>query len=152
MPLSFCDVLAAMALTGILFSIKRSSSAGKPWSSVGRTVEDMVGSPLTKFVQPERRAAIEDYLKTIADSGEAQGMLHLEHADGEVRVIAYRNKLIANQGRTPYVLGFVNTARTGPAIIEVPAGQIAGGLGDFWERNITDIGLTVEIKEVDMAT
>jgi len=75
-------------------------------SSVGRTVEDMVGSPLTKFVQPERRAAIEDYLKTIADTGEAQGMLHLEHADGEVRVIAYRNKLIANQGRTPYVLGF----------------------------------------------
>ena len=26
--------------------------------------------------------------------GEAQGLLHLSHADGEVRVVAYRNKLI----------------------------------------------------------
>jgi PAS domain S-box-containing protein len=74
--------------------------------SVGRTVEEMVGSPLTKFVQAERRATIDDYLKTIADTGEAQGMLHLAHTDGEVRVIAYRNKLIATPGRTPYVLGF----------------------------------------------
>jgi PAS domain S-box-containing protein len=74
--------------------------------SVGRTVEEMVGSPLMKFVQAERRATIDDYLKTIADTGEAQGMLHLAHTDGEVRVIAYRNKLIATPGRTPYVLGF----------------------------------------------
>ncbi len=66
----------------------------------------MVGSPLMKFVQAERRATIDDYLKTIADTGEAQGMLHLAHTDGEVRVIAYRNKLIATPGRTPYVLGF----------------------------------------------
>src|SRR5215471_2629446 len=74
--------------------------------TVGRTVEEMVGSLLVKFVQAERRATIEDYLKTIADTGEAQGMLHLAHTDGEVRVIAYRNKLIATPGRTPYVLGF----------------------------------------------
>jgi two-component system sensor histidine kinase VicK len=74
--------------------------------SVGRTVEEMVGSSLMKFVQAERRATIEDYLKTIADTGEAQGMLHLAHTDGDVRVIAYRNKLIATPGRTPYVLGF----------------------------------------------
>jgi PAS domain S-box-containing protein len=75
-------------------------------ATVGRTVEEMVGSPLTKFVPVERRGAIDDYMKTIADTGVAQGMLHLAHADGEVRVIAYRNKLIAAPGRSPYVLGF----------------------------------------------
>ena len=33
-------------------------------------------------------------------------MLHLSHADGEVRAVAYRNKLIVIPGRAPYVLGF----------------------------------------------
>jgi PAS domain S-box-containing protein len=33
-------------------------------------------------------------------------MLHLRHVDGEVRVVAYRNKLIEIPGRDPYVLGF----------------------------------------------
>lgn len=73
---------------------------------LGRTVEAMVGSPLARFVAPDRRAAIDDYLKAIADSGEAQGMLYLEHTDGETRVIAYRNKLIEAPDRPPYVLGF----------------------------------------------
>ncbi len=75
-------------------------------STVGRTVEEMVGHPLMEFVPVERRGAIDDYMKAIADTGEAQGMLHLAHADDEVRVIAYRNKLITTPGRTPYVLGF----------------------------------------------
>jgi two-component system, OmpR family, sensor histidine kinase VicK len=75
-------------------------------STVGRTVDEMVGSPLATFVPVERRGAIDDYMKTIADTGEAQGMLHLAHTDGETRVIAYRNKLITAPGRTPYVLGF----------------------------------------------
>ena len=39
-------------------------------------------------------------------TGEAQGLLHLCHINGETRVIAYRNKLIAIPGRDPYVLGF----------------------------------------------
>jgi PAS domain S-box-containing protein len=75
-------------------------------ATVGHTVAEMVGNSLTKFVPVERRGAIDDYMKAIADTGEAQGMLHLAHADGEIRVIAYRNKLIATPGRTPYVLGF----------------------------------------------
>ena len=65
--------------------------------------------------------------------------------DGDiVKYLSVRDKvgIITPNATTPYVLGFVNTARTGPAIIEVPAGEIAGGLGDFWERNITDIGVT----------
>jgi len=74
--------------------------------TVGRTVEQMVGHSLTEFIPTKRRGAIHDYLKTILHHGEAQGLLHLAHSDGEVRVIAYRNKLIEVPERTPYVLGF----------------------------------------------
>jgi hypothetical protein len=65
--------------------------------------------------------------------------------DGDiVKYLTVRDKLgiITANATTPYVLGFVNTARTGPVLFEVPAGEIAGGFGDFWERNVTDIGLT----------
>jgi PAS domain S-box-containing protein len=88
-------------MKGRLLSINRHGA-----ETIGRTVEALVGSPLTRFVPVDRRTAIDDYLKSIADSGEAQGMLYLEHTDGETRVIAYRNKLIDTPGRTPYVLGF----------------------------------------------
>jgi hypothetical protein len=65
--------------------------------------------------------------------------------DGDiVKYLSVRDKvgIITPNATTPYVMGFVNTARTGPAIIEVPTGDIAGGLSDFWERSITDIGAT----------
>ncbi len=74
--------------------------------TLGRTLEEMVGHNLSEFIMPDRKAAMPAYLKKIADTGEAQGLLHLEHADGELRVVAYRNKLIVVPGRAPYVLGF----------------------------------------------
>jgi two-component system, OmpR family, sensor histidine kinase VicK len=74
--------------------------------SLGRTLDEMVGHPLSEFIPQERRRALSIYLRKIADTGEAQGLLHLSHTDGEVRVIAYRNKLIEVPGRERYVLGF----------------------------------------------
>ncbi len=74
--------------------------------TIGRSVEEMIGNNLVEFIAPEKRAALPAYLKKIGETGEAQGMLHLSHADGEVRAVAYRNKLIVVPGRAPYVLGF----------------------------------------------
>jgi two-component system, OmpR family, sensor histidine kinase VicK len=74
--------------------------------TIGRSVEEMLGHNLVEFIAPEKQAALPAYLKKIGDTGEAQGMLHLSHADGEVRAVAYRNKLIVVPGRAPYVLGF----------------------------------------------
>jgi two-component system, OmpR family, sensor histidine kinase VicK len=74
--------------------------------TIGRRLEDMVGHNLAEFIVPERRASLPHYLKQIGETGEAQGLLHLSHADGEVRVVAYRNKLIVVPGRASYVLGF----------------------------------------------
>jgi two-component system sensor histidine kinase VicK len=87
-------------LNGTLLSI---NSYGA--QSLGRTLDEMVGHPLTEFITEDRRHAIPSYLRLIAETGEAQGLLHLAHTDGETRVIAYRNKLIDVPGRAPYVLG-----------------------------------------------
>jgi two-component system sensor histidine kinase VicK len=74
--------------------------------TIGKTVEAMTGHNLVEFIVPERKAALPAYLKQIGDTGEAQGLLHLSHSDGDIRVVAYRNKLIVAPGRPPYVLGF----------------------------------------------
>jgi PAS domain S-box-containing protein len=73
---------------------------------IGRTVEEMTGHNLAAFLAPDRRDALAAYLKKIGETGEAQGMFHLSHANGEVRDVAYRNKLIVVSGHAPYVLGF----------------------------------------------
>ncbi len=75
-------------------------------ATVGRTVEEMVGHSLAEFIPAKRQTAIHDYLRMVGEVGEAQGVLHLAHSDGEVRVIAYRNKLITVSEGAPYVLGF----------------------------------------------
>jgi PAS domain S-box-containing protein len=66
----------------------------------------MTGHNLVEFIVPDKQGALPAYLQKIGETGEAQGLLHLSHADGEVRVVAYRNKLIVVPGRAPYVLGF----------------------------------------------
>jgi two-component system, OmpR family, sensor histidine kinase VicK len=74
--------------------------------TIGRTIEEMAGHNLAEFIVPDRKRTLPAYLKKIGETGEAQGLLHLSHADGDVRVVAYRNKLIVVPGRAPYVLGF----------------------------------------------
>jgi PAS domain S-box-containing protein len=88
-------------LDGKLLSLNAHGAA-----STGRGVREMVGFPLEKFVPAKRQNTIREYLKTIAATGQAQGMMHLTHSNGDVRVLAYRNKLIADGSKAPYVLGF----------------------------------------------
>ncbi len=74
--------------------------------SIGRTREDMAGHRLAEFMPDDRRLGFDKYLSEIVRRGEVQGLLYLRHVNGEVRVVAYRNKLIEVPGRDPYVLGF----------------------------------------------
>src|SRR5665647_1505191 len=51
--------------------------------------------------------------------------------DGDlVFYVSYRDKLglLTSNATTPYLLGFPNLSRTGPLVIDVPAGQIAGAI------------------------
>lgn len=64
---------------------------------------------------------------------------------GDLMVLTtYEDKLgvITANATTPYILGFVDLNETGPLVIELPPGPTAGGVGDFWQRAIIDMGET----------
>ncbi|HEY5057225.1 MAG TPA: PAS domain S-box protein [Acidobacteriaceae bacterium] len=94
-------VVCTHDMQGVVLSINTHGA-----QSIGRTRDDMVGHALTEFMPEDRRAGFNKYLADIHDTGEVQGLLYLRHVNGEVRVIAYRNKLIATGSRDPYVLCF----------------------------------------------
>ena len=88
-------------LRGVILSVNTHGA-----QSIGRTREDMTGHRLSEFMPEDHRITFDKYLSDIVRRGEVQGLLHLSHANGEVRVVAYRNKLIEVPGRDPYVLAF----------------------------------------------
>ena len=93
--------------------------------------------------------AIQAYLWAIPLIGFAQWQDQHEKVfgahDGDVvYYVSYRDKLglLTSNATTPYIIGFLNLSRTGPLVINYPAGPTAGGILDFWQRPITDMGLT----------
>jgi hypothetical protein len=66
---------------------------------------------------------------------------------GDTDMVIYetlRDKLgiITANATTPYIGGFPDLSATGPLVIDYPAGATAGGIGDFWQRPLTDMGET----------
>ena len=59
-----------------------------------------------------------------------------------VRYLSYRDRLglITANATTPYIMNFFDLAQTGPLVIELPAGATAGGVSDFWQREIGALG------------
>jgi PAS domain S-box-containing protein len=88
-------------LEGVLLSV---NSYGA--QSLGRGVDQMVGRSLRAFMPPVHQPTLARYLQEIIATGETQGLFHLLHREGVERVIAYRNRLLAEPGKAPYVLGF----------------------------------------------
>jgi hypothetical protein len=54
----------------------------------------------------------------------------------------YKDKLglLTANATTPYSIAFPDMEKTGPLVLEVPAGLTAGGILDFWQRPMTDVG------------
>ena len=88
-------------LDGLVLSINEYGAHG-----IGRTVEQVVGHSLMEFVFPERRHFAKPYFNDLLTTGEAQGLLHMRHLNGEERVFAYRNRLVKPVGKPRYVLAF----------------------------------------------
>ena len=74
----------------------RSPSNQHAATSLGRTVDEIIGRLPAPTSSPSERSPQHGGLpqRDHRTSGEAQGLLHLCHANGEVLVVAYRNKLI----------------------------------------------------------
>lgn len=63
--------------------------------------------------------------------------------DGDIVTYeTYRDKLgiLTPNATTPYVVSFVNLARTGPVVIDLPAGPNASGVCDFWQHAVVELG------------
>ena len=88
-------------LNGVILSVNAHGA-----ESIGRAVAQVVGQPLTAFIEDEHRSGMQRYLARITQTGEDTGLMHLCHTNHETLVIAYRNKLIRVADREPYVLGF----------------------------------------------
>ncbi len=108
-------MICTHSLDGTILSINQNGA-----TTLGRTVEEMIGMPLTAFMPAENRQAFDRYLNQIARTGEAQGRLQLSARHGvsghpDLRTVAFRNKLIepefapghdAEEDPEPYVLAF----------------------------------------------
>ena len=51
------------------------------------------------------------------------------------------SRFLTANATTPYTLTWLNLAKSGPYVIELPAGPIAGMVDDLWQRPVTDLGL-----------
>jgi len=51
------------------------------------------------------------------------------------------SRFLTANATTPYAVIWLNLARNGPFVLEIPAGPSAGFVDDLWQRPVTDIGL-----------
>jgi hypothetical protein len=70
---------------------------------------------------------------------ETFGAGNLDYVD----YLDYKDKLglLTANATTPYAMAFPNLDKTGPLVFEIPAGAMAGGIMDFWQRPLTDTGM-----------
>lgn len=101
------------------------------------------------FDEMDFQRACQAYLWALPIVGFAQfRVLHRESAGaGPGDVVTYEGH--ANVGAfltpnvtTPYVIFYADLGANGPTVVEVPAGLIAGSAMDFWQRALTDFGVT----------
>jgi PAS domain S-box-containing protein len=106
---SSLGVVLTHDMRGNLLSINRHAAR-----NLGYEPEQIIGRPLLSFMPPERAEPFQDYMETISREGEEEGLGYLKHRNGELRTIAYRNRLIQVEGREPFVLshGVDITAQT----------------------------------------
>ena len=58
-----------------------------------------------------------------------------------LRSLKEKRGIVTGNLTTPYLFNFLSLEK-GPLEIEYPAGQTAAGVLDFWQRPVTDLGLT----------
>jgi hypothetical protein len=51
------------------------------------------------------------------------------------------SRFLTANATTPYSYTWLNLAKSGPYVVELPAGPIAGFVDDLWQRPVTDLGL-----------
>ncbi len=84
---------------GVLYSVNPAAA-----SSLGYSVGELLGRPLTDFMRPARHPAFRDYLLRVITRGTDAGVLELIGKDGAVHYWQYHN-VLDDEGEDPYILG-----------------------------------------------
>ena len=75
----------------------------------------------------------------------ANGTFAAGSRPGDVVILeGYRNvgAVLTANVTTPYITWSLDLAQSGPMVVDVPAGLVAGSAVDFWQRPLTDFGVT----------
>ncbi len=99
------------------------------------------------FDELDHQLACQAYLWALPLVSYAQWQLQHREVFGATNfdVVAYvtyadRLGLITANATTPYILNFVDLGETGPLVVELPPGPTAGGVSDFWQREVGVMG------------
>lgn len=84
---------------GVLLSINPAAA-----KSLGYSIGEMIGRPLTDFIRPELHEKFRAYLLRVISNDSDSGMLELIAKDGSEHIWQYHN-VLDDEGDDPYVLG-----------------------------------------------
>lgn len=84
---------------GVLLSVNPAAA-----KSLGYSVGEMIGRPLTDFMRPEQHSAFHDYLLRVITNDSDAGTLELIAKDGSLHTWQYHN-VLDDEVDEPYVLG-----------------------------------------------
>jgi len=124
-------------LDGTLLSVNPAAAA-----SLGRSVAELLGTPLRDLAAPHLRFLIDQYLQRIARGGEDAGQVRVQHRDGAELVWQYRNRLYTDTDGSAYVMGYAQD------ITAMRAVEQALQLSEQRLRTVADT-LPVKIAYVD---
>lgn len=149
---------ASAAVAAILFGLIGPAAAQENSTTVKTPIGDVplsLGLPADKatmgrlFDEMDFQRASQAYIWALPIIGFAGWQASTRDAlgAGDTDLVIYetiKDKLgiLTANATTPYIGGFPDLSKTGPLIIDYPKGATAGGVGDFWQRPITDMGET----------
>src|SRR5271156_584478 len=97
------DLLCVHDLEGRFLSVNP-----VPARLLGYSVEEVMQKPMRDFVDPQFRAQFDVYLREIAGTGEARGLLAVVTRSGEQRIWEYHNTLRTEGVARPIVRGMAH--------------------------------------------